>query len=89
MKRVTIYISGRVQGVFYRANFRKEAQKLGIKGYVKNLPDGRVEAVVEGEDSPIFQIIEWCKVGPNYAKVENFETIEEKYRGEFKNFSIL
>ncbi|KYC45487.1 MAG: Acylphosphatase [Candidatus Methanofastidiosum methylothiophilum] len=88
MKRVRIYVSGLVQGVFYRANAQKEAQRLRVTGYVKNLHDGRVEAVIEGEDICVNKMIQWCEVGPKYARVDKVELINEHYNGEFKDFSI-
>jgi len=86
--RVHIYISGRVQGVFFRSNMRRRALQLGLKGWVRNLPDGRVEAVVEGEEDKIRSLIEWCKVGPPWAVVTSVDVKWEPYRGEFETFRI-
>ncbi len=88
MKRVRIYVSGLVQGVFYRANAQKEAQRLKVTGYIRNLSDGRVEAVIEGEDPCVNKMIQWCEVGPKYARVDKVEVINEQHRGEFEDFSI-
>ena len=88
MKRVRIYVSGLVQGVFYRANAQKEAQRLKVTGYIKNLLDGRVEAVIEGEDICVDKMIQWCEVGPKYARVDKVEVINETYKGEFKDLFI-
>ena len=88
MKRVRLYISGVVQGVFYRANAQKEAERLRVTGYVRNLPDGRVEALIEGEDLCVDKMISWCEVGPKYSRVDKVEVINEQYKGEFKDFSI-
>ncbi|KYC52384.1 MAG: Acylphosphatase [Candidatus Methanofastidiosum methylothiophilum] len=88
MKRARIYVSGLVQGVFYRANAQKEAQRLKVTGYIKNLSDGRVEAVIEGEDLCVNKMIQWCEVGPKYARVDKVEVISEQYKGEFKDFLI-
>jgi len=88
MKRARIYVSGLVQGVFYRANAQKEAQRLKVTGYVKNLLDGRVEAVIEGEDLCVNKMIQWCEVGPKYARVDKVEVNNEQYKGEFKDFLI-
>jgi acylphosphatase len=88
MKRERIYVSGLVQGVFYRANAQKEAQRLKVTGYVRNLLDGRVEAVIEGEDICVNKMIEWCEVGPKYARVDKVEVVNEQYKGEFKDFFI-
>ena len=88
MKRARIFVSGDVQGVFYRANAQIEAQRLKLTGYVRNLLDGRVEAVIEGEDICINKMIEWCEVGPKYARVDKVEVVNEQYKGEFKDFFI-
>jgi acylphosphatase len=88
VKRVRIYISGLVQGVFYRANVQIEAQRLKVTGYVRNLLDGRVEAVIEGEDICVNKMIQWCEVGPKYARVDKVEVVNEQYRGEFNDFFI-
>lgn len=88
MKRVRIYVSGQVQGVFYRANAQKEAERLKVTGYVRNLQDGRVEAVIEGEDLCVNKMIQCCEVGPKYARVDKVEVINEHYKGEFKEFLI-
>jgi len=86
--RAYIYISGRVQGVFFRENTRRLAETLGIKGWIKNLVDGRVEAVFEGEKENVQKIIDLTKKGPDSAKVDNFEIKWENYKGEFENFEI-
>ena len=84
--RVHVFISGKVQGVFFRSSTRLLAVELGLCGWVKNLPDGRVEAVFEGEKEAIEKMLEWCRKGPEYAKVENMDIVEEDYKGEFKGF---
>lgn len=88
MKRVRVFISGKVQGVFFRAYTEEEANKLGVKGWVRNLPDGRVEAVFEGEDEAVDKMVAWCYKGSPYSKVTHVEVIEEPYTGEFKDFRI-
>ncbi len=88
LARVHIYVSGRVQGVFYRSNTRRKALELGITGWVRNLPDGRVEIVAEGEREKLLSLIEWCRRGPPLARVEDLEVIWEKPRGEFESFTI-
>jgi len=88
MKRIHVFISGRVQGVFFREYTKKKAKELGVKGWVKNLKDGRVEAVFEGEDKAVEEIVKWCWEGSPYARVENVETTEEDYSDEFGNFEI-
>lgn len=86
--RAHIFVSGRVQGVFFRENTLRKAQKLGVFGWVKNLPDGRVGAIFEGEKENVEKIIEWAKRGPIFAKVNGLEVEWQKYQDEFKNFEI-
>jgi len=86
--RTHIFVSGRVQGVFFRENTKKRARKLGITGWVRNLPDGRVEAVFEGEKSKVEELINQTKKGPLIARVDGVEVILEEYKGEFNNFEI-
>lgn len=86
--RVHVYISGKVQGVFFREYTRKRAQSLGIKGWVRNLRDGRVEAIFEGEKEKVEEMISWCHEGSPYSEVEKVEVKWEEYRGEFNDFEI-
>ena len=86
--RVHLFISGRVQGVFYRLTMRQKAKTFEVKGFCKNLSDGRVEAFIEGEEEKVNKLINWTKRGPLFAKVKNIEIIEEKYKGEFEEFEI-
>lgn len=88
MVRAHLYISGRVQGVFFRSNMRRVAQENGVKGWVMNLPDGRVEAVLEGPKSAVLKVIKWARKGPPLAYVTDLQVIWEKYKGEFKDFKI-
>jgi len=87
-KRIRALISGRVQGVFYRASTRDEAKRLGLTGWVRNLRDGRVELVAEGSEEAIKKLISWCWDGPPYAKVEEVLVQEEEPTGEFEDFEI-
>ena len=84
--RAHIFVSGRVQGVYFREKTRKKAQELGVFGWVRNLPDGRVEAVFEGEK--VEKMVKWSKRGPFWAKINNSEIQWEDYKGEFNNFEI-
>lgn len=86
--RAHVFISGRVQGVFYRAWTKEEATKRNIKGWVKNLPDGRVEAIFEGDKDKVEEMIKICWQGPPYARVTDVEVIWEEYKGEFDAFKI-
>ena len=88
MERARVRISGRVQGVFFRDSARKEAEGLGLTGWVKNLPDGRVEALFEGPSRGVRQMIEWCKEGPPQASVEGVETDFEAPGGDLEGFEV-
>jgi len=87
--RAHIYIKGRVQGVFYRFWVKKFADKLGIYGWIKNLENGQVEAVFEGEKSKVEKIIEESKKGPRQAGVESVDVSREKAKEIFDSFDIL
>jgi len=87
--RVRIYITGTVQGVFFRWSMTNNAKELGVRGYVRNLDDGRVYAVAEGEEASVRKLIDWCKIGPPHAEVENVEVASEEYKGEFQGFNIV
>lgn len=71
-----IFVSGRVQGVFYRESTRQEAAALGLKGGVRNLRDGRVEVQIAGDEESVELLIKWLKTGPKFAKVSNIEVID-------------
>lgn len=88
MTRIHVYVSGMVQGVFFRYETRRLAQELGVNGWVRNLPDGRVEAVFEGEESLVDKMVEFCRKGPPGAMVTDVKVEREEYRGEFKSFII-
>ena len=87
-KAVHLYISGRVQGVGYRYSAFNQAQKLGIRGWVRNLPDGRVEMFLEGEEKPLDMMVSWCHKGPQMSFVTSVEVYKKEFKGEFKEFSI-
>jgi len=86
--RAHVIVSGRVQGVYFRGNTKNEAKKYGVNGWVRNLPDGRVEALFEGEKEAVDKAIEFVKHGPSYAKVTDLELEWQDYNGEFKDFQI-
>lgn len=86
--RAHIFITGRVQGVFFRYETHDVARKYNVNGWVRNLPDGRVEAILEGRKENVEKVIEFCKIGPPGAKVTNLKIEWEEYKGEFKNFQI-
>ncbi len=86
--RAHIYVSGRVQGVYYRKNARRSALSLGLTGWVRNLPDRRVEAVAEGERDRVEDFLGWCREGPSMAIVRAMEVSWEAATGEFETFRI-
>ena len=88
MKRTHVYIRGRVQGVFFRAETERTASNLNLTGWVRNLMDGRVEAVFEGDDAVVDQMVAWCKIGPPAARVLQVLAADEPYTGDFRHFSI-
>jgi acylphosphatase len=86
--RVHVLIEGRVQGVFFRAYTRDEARARGINGWVRNLPDGRVEAVMEGDRPALNSMLLWCHQGPPYSYVEKVYTQWQPYQGDLEDFRI-
>ncbi len=86
--RVHVFVSGRVQGVFFRQKTKQQAESFGVTGWVRNLPDGRVEAVFEGEEEAVKALVEYCHHGPSYARVTNIDASWEDYRGEFSDFKM-
>lgn len=87
--RAHVFISGRVQGVFFRHETRLRAIRNNVSGWIRNLPDGRVEAVFEGEKENVEAMIEFCRRGPPGAVVKDVKVIWESPTGEFKGFQIL
>ena len=86
--RAHVLVSGRVQGVFFRSETRREAGKHGVSGWVRNLPDDKVEAVFEGERENVQKLLEFCERGPLGANVAKTDVAWEPYSGEFKGFEI-
>lgn len=86
--RCRVIISGKVQGVFFRSSTKSAAVELDITGWVRNRPDGMVEVVFEGEKGNVEQMIDWCRKGPELARVTDVEVISERYTGEFKSFEV-
>lgn len=86
--RAHIFVSGRVQGVFFRQETQEAALKLKVTGWVRNTNDDRVEALIEGEKENVERVVEFCKRGPLYAHVTEVEVTWEDYAGEFENFRI-
>jgi acylphosphatase len=88
MKALKMIVSGRVQGVFYRASTKAVADQMGVKGFVKNQKDGTVYIEAEGDDLIIEDFIDWCKYGPDDARVDDIE-IEEIEAKNYRNFDVL
>jgi acylphosphatase len=86
--RIHLLISGEVQGVFFRANTRKAASELGVSGWVRNAPNGMVEVVAEGRKPLLDRFIEFCRKGPEGARVDEIEIEWKKFRGEFGDFLV-
>ena len=89
MEAVHLLISGKVQGVNYRYNARLMAEKLHLKGWVKNTPDEKVEAVVCGNKEDVNHFIEWCQKGPDRAVVSDVQDAKKDTAGMFDNFRII
>lgn len=88
-QRVRIIITGKVQGVFFRQALKAMARKNGVLGWVKNLKDGRVEAVLEGDMASVGRLVEWAHGGPANARVEDVDIRNEEFTGQFSAFDVL
>lgn len=88
MKRVKAVVSGRVQGVWFRASTREKADELGVRGYVKNLPDGRVEIVAVGEEEKVDALLEWASQGPPGARVKDIALKPLETAEQFDRFFV-
>lgn len=86
--RARVLFFGKVQGVFFRDNTRRKAQEMGITGWVRNLRDGSVEAVMEASFEEVEELIDWCKSSQPYARVTETKVSWEDYTGEFSDFAI-
>ena len=87
-KSVRLYINGTVQGVFYRMFVKENAERHNVKGFVRNLEDGRVEVFLEGDSENVNKMIELCKKGPKHSMIKNVEMKPERFQ-DFKVFKIL
>ncbi len=81
-------VDGRVQGVYFRQGMMETAEKNNVLGWVRNLPNNKVEAILEGHDSSVDAVVEWARFGPAGAVVQELQVTEEKYVGEFSDFEI-
>jgi acylphosphatase len=88
MRRIHAIVSGRVQGVSYRASTASEARRLGVVGWVRNRPDGTVELEAEGPEETISQLLAWCAQGPPSAAVSNVEVEDVPVKGDETMFSV-
>lgn len=86
---VRLFVTGKVQGVFFRQSLKVMAKKNNVFGWVKNLKDGRVEAVLEGDEENISRIVEWAYGGPANARVEDVDIRNETFTAEFSKFDVL
>jgi len=86
--RVRVVISGKVQGVFFRGEVARRARRLKVRGWVRNLYDGRVEAVFEGEKGSVEEIVGFCRKGPPHARVDNVNVEYAPFKAEFHDFQI-
>ncbi len=88
-KRVHLIISGTVQGVYFRQSMKETADKNNVVGWVRNLPNQSVEAVLEGDELSVDAVVDWSHFGPGGAVVEDLKINNESYEGEFSKFEIL
>jgi acylphosphatase len=86
--RAHVIVTGKVQGVFYRAETASRAKQFNITGWIRNLPDGRVEAIFEGEENNVQKIIDFCRKGPPNAYVTDVDVRWDEWKGEFEGFLI-
>lgn len=87
-KSIRMYITGTVQGIFFRAFVKENAEKYNVKGFVRNLEDGRIEIFAEGNGKDVDKMIDLCKKGPKHAIIRDIEIKTEKFQ-DIKNFKIL
>jgi acylphosphatase len=88
LQRARVRVSGQVQGVFFRDSTRQKAEELGLAGWVRNMPDGQVEALFEGPPEKVEEIVSWCKEGPQRASVENVDADFESAGGDLEGFEV-
>lgn len=94
---VQVFVSGHVQGVWYRGSMQQEARRRGLRGWVRNLPDGRVEAMIAGDANDVAEMIVWCEGGPQGAQVSGVRIVDEPPNGgagfdslaDFEKFEIV
>ena len=87
-QRIHLLVSGKVQGVFFRQALKVVAKKNNVLGWVRNLTDKRVEAVLEGDKKSVNSVIEWARIGPANSHVDNIEINNEEFKNEFSTFEV-
>ena len=87
-KSIRVYITGNIQGIYFRSFIKENAEKYNVKGFVRNLEDGRVEVFLEGNSEDVNKMVEFCKTGPKHAQVRDIQIKQEKFQ-DFKNFKVL
>jgi len=87
-KAVRLYINGTVQGVFFRAFIKENAERYNVKGFVRNLEDGRLEVFLEGNSEEVNKMVELCKKGPKHSMIRKVEEKSERFQ-DFKTFKVL
>lgn len=87
-KRVRLIIQGKVQGVFFRASTKDKAKELGLKGFVRNRPDGTVEVIAEGDIDQLQKLVDWCHTGPDLSRVDSVQLDWQPYDMQFEEFTI-
>ena len=88
-KRIHLFIRGKVQGVFFRQAVKVTAKKNNITGWVRNLDDGRVEVLLEGDSESINTVVEWSNIGPANARVDEIKIKTKQFKNEFLSFEVL
>lgn len=87
-KSIRVYITGTVQGIFFRAFVKENAERYNVKGFVRNLEDGRIEIFMEGKTNDVNKLLEVCEKGPRHSKIRNVELKQERFQ-DFKVFKVL
>jgi acylphosphatase len=86
--RAEVRVTGRVQGVWFRQSTKQTAEKYGVRGWVSNRPDGSVAAIIEGEKGAVQAVVDWCKYGPDQARVDDLQVEWSDATGEFNTFRV-
>ena len=87
--RTTVIVKGLVQGVNFRFHTQRAAERFGVTGWVMNLPDGSVKGCFEGDEENVTALVDWCRRGPDWARVDDVAATREEWRGEFADFRVI